>query len=125
MSDPVPADREAIFTGQWADEARRYEDVIEELHKREESQDRIRKLLTAERDAARATISGPIRYWRERCQDLERDNARLREVVQAAGATIGRVKELHVRHDNDRDAEWCASDTMNWPCPTIKALEQP
>jgi uncharacterized protein (UPF0335 family) len=46
---------------------------------------------------------------------------------QKANAVIQRVLDLHVCETNDVGllsySEWCASDSEDWPCPTILAIE--
>lgn len=59
----------------------------------------------------------------------ERPEDSLRRIAQenlALAATIQRVKTLHVIDcPSVNIRQWCASDKMLWPCPTIRVLEEP
>lgn len=44
--------------------------------------------------------------------------------VNELRATIEHVKALHVMH-HVRNQKWCQEDQQSWPCPTIRALEEP
>ncbi|MFJ8603415.1 hypothetical protein ACIREM_32855 [Streptomyces shenzhenensis] len=42
--------------------------------------------------------------------------------AKQAAAAIGRARSLHVKYD---DSDHCQHDGEPWPCPTLRALDNP
>jgi hypothetical protein len=77
----------------------------------------IQKLVKAQREHDEALVEAE-RLFRVAADALDRE--------VAAKAAIERVKALHVIAGIGPDVvKFCCHDNRRWPCPTIRAIEEP